>query len=114
MVTKPTGGGRPKGTTKLLRQDPERYVVAYFIARWNLFTPRPEPIKLARVLMQIHHAKIDDRRGFVDALAEDRKVRVDMRWGRAAAATIPKPHLGTIGTARMHSPTTSSSRCASS
>ena len=82
MVTKPTGGGRPKGTTKLLRQDPERYVVAYFIARMNLFAPRPEPVKLARTLMQIHHAQIDDPREFAAALADDRRVHAHMRRGK--------------------------------
>ncbi|HZZ61499.1 MAG TPA: hypothetical protein VFE63_10025 [Roseiarcus sp.] len=45
----------------------------------NLFAPRPGPVKLARVLMQILSAQIDDPREFADALAEDRFVHLDMR-----------------------------------
>jgi hypothetical protein len=78
MVTKPKRG-RPKGTTKPLREDPGRYVIAYYIARMNLFARQPEPIKLARTLAQIHHAEIDDPQEFAAALAADRRVRVDMR-----------------------------------
>jgi hypothetical protein len=81
MVTKPKRG-RPKGTTKPLREDPGRYVIAYYIARMNLFAPQPHPVVLARTLMQIHYAEIDDPEEFAAALADDRRVRVNMQSER--------------------------------
>jgi hypothetical protein len=72
------GRGRPKGTIKPLREDPERYEIVYFKVRENLFALK-EPIKLARTLMQIHHAQINDPREFAAALAEDRLLRLHIK-----------------------------------
>jgi hypothetical protein len=81
MVTQPTRGkrGRPTGTTKPLREDHERLIVAYFIARMTLGNRWPEPVKVARFLMQSHYAQIDDPREFADAIDKDRFLPLDMQ-----------------------------------
>jgi hypothetical protein len=60
MVTKPTG--RQRGRQPLaLRDDPERYPIAYFVARLTVSSPRyaGPPHALAKIIMQAHHGVID-------------------------------------------------------
>jgi hypothetical protein len=52
--------GRPEGSVKALKNDPDRHLIAYFIARQMAF-PVDSPTELARDLMMIHHSQINSR-----------------------------------------------------
>jgi hypothetical protein len=73
MVTKSTG--RPSGRPALaLRDDPEQYAIAYFVARRGLpYLHRVEsPHALAKLIMQAHHGIIDT--------AETREAVISAIW----------------------------------
>ena len=83
--------GRPPGPASL-RKDPERYTVAYLIARWAL-TPTTPRIELARDIAQLNNAcEISSRAGaevFAAALAEGRKVRLKAKPGTPTSVDDP-------------------------
>jgi len=67
--------GRPKWS---LRDDPDRYRIAYFMARQMAF-PVKSPTALARVIMQAHHCEIgsrDDALALASALLEGRAINL--------------------------------------
>jgi hypothetical protein len=82
MVTKPTGN--PHGRRQLaLRDDPERYEIAHFVARLTVPSPRyvGSPHALAKIIMQAHHGIIDTaetRDAVNDALLAGRDFRISM------------------------------------
>jgi hypothetical protein len=67
-----------------LREDPERYEIAYFLARQS---PRmrfyaPRPTRLAKIVMQASHGIVDtteERAKVADALLDGRDFRIEMR-----------------------------------
>jgi hypothetical protein len=83
MVTKATG--RPRGRPPLaLRDDPERYPIAHFVARLTVSSPRyaGPPHALAKIIMQAHHGIIDTaetRDAVSDALLGGRDFRISMK-----------------------------------
>ena len=83
--------GRPPGPASL-RKDPERYTVAYLIARWAL-TPTTPRIELARDIAQLNNACENSSRAgaevFAAALAEGRKVRLKAKPGTPTSVDDP-------------------------
>jgi hypothetical protein len=82
--------GRPPGPARL-REDPDRFVVAYLIARWML-TPTISRLELARDIAQLDACDVNSRAGaevFANALAEGRKVRLQAKSGTRTAAGDP-------------------------
>ena len=115
MVTKPTGGqrgrpskhpirvkgprGRPQGAASL-RKDPERYTVAYVIARWAL-TPPTERLTVARAIAQMDACDIgspEEAAAFADASRRGGRVRLKAKASaRAALASLTRLQRGARG-----------------
>jgi hypothetical protein len=77
--------GRPPGPARL-RNDPDRYAIAYLIARRTLMPTTP-PHELARDIAQLNACEIGSREeaiSFAAALAEGRKVHLTAKAGTQA------------------------------
>ena len=86
MVTKPTGG-RPGRPPLALRDDPERYAIAYFAARLSrpLHLYAGTPTALAKIIMQSYHGIVETaekRAEVAEALLAGHDVRLETRKHR--------------------------------
>jgi hypothetical protein len=83
MVTKPTG--RPRHRLRLpLREDPERYEIAYFLARQSprMRSYAPRPTRLAKIITQARYGVVrtgEERAAVAGAVLEGRDFQIEMR-----------------------------------
>jgi hypothetical protein len=79
MATKPSRRREPGRPQTSLREDPDRYQIAYYIARRMAF-PVESETALARHIMQVHYGDIgsrDEAEAFASAILEGQTVRLD-------------------------------------
>ena len=81
--------GRPLWS---LREDPDRYLIAYYVGRTLAF-PFESPTRLARDLAQIHHCEIgsgEEAKRFVAALLEGRPIHLKAKPGSRRGLDDPE------------------------